>query len=94
MDEFIYIISKSYPKNLMCGAWDICGGEPEWFEGFPYLMELWQAILIILARTTMCERGFSNLNRIKNDGRSRLSLGTRDVIFLSLSAPHYLNEVD
>jgi hypothetical protein len=43
----------------------------------------------------MCERGFSKLNRIKNDDRSRLSLETLDMLmFLSLSAPHALNEVD
>ena len=79
----------------MFGAWDLCGDEPEWFEGFPYLMHLWQAILVIPASTAVCERGFSKLNRIKNDDRSRLSLETLDMLmFLSLSAPHDLNEVD
>lgn len=78
MDESIYTISKPYPNKHMHGTWDICGGEPKWFEGFPYLMQLWQVILVIPASTTMCERVFSNLNRIKNDGRSRLSLGTRN----------------
>jgi len=35
----------------------------EWFEGFPYLMQLWQAILIIPASTIGCEIGFLNLNK-------------------------------
>jgi hAT family C-terminal dimerisation region len=79
----------------MFGAWDLCGGEPEWFEGFPCLMQLWQIILVLPASLAVCERGFSKLNRIKNDDRSRLSLDTLDVLmFLSLSAPHALNEVD
>ncbi|KAH9295072.1 hypothetical protein KI387_038660 [Taxus chinensis] len=95
MDEFICTIYRSYPKKHMFGAWDLCGGEPEWFEGFPCLMQLWQAILVIPASTAVCERGFSKLNRIKNDDRSRLSLSTLDMLmFLSLCAPHALNEVD
>lgn len=95
MDEFTCTIYKSYPKKNMFGAWDLCGGEPEWFEGFPCLIHLWQIILVMPASTAVCERGFSKLNRIKNDDRSRLSLDTLDVLmFLSLSAPHALNEVD
>jgi len=95
MDEFICTMYKSYPKKHMFGAWDLCGGEIEWFEGFPCLMQLWQAILVIPASTTVCERGFSKLNRIKNEDRSRLSLKTLDMLmFISLSAPHALNEVD
>ena len=58
-------------------------------------MQLWQAILVIPASIAVCERGFSKLNQIKNDDRSRLSLETLDILmFLSLSAPHALNEVD
>lgn len=58
-------------------------------------MQLWQAILVIPASTAVCERGFSKLNRIKNEDRSRLSLKTLDMLmFISLSAPHALNEVD
>ena len=84
MDEFIYTIYKSYPKKNMFGVWDLCGGEPEWFEGFPCLMQLWQTILFIPTSTTICERGFSKLNRIKNEDRSRLSFETLDMLmFLS-----------
>ena len=58
-------------------------------------MQLWQAIIVIPASTTVCERGFSKLNRIKNDDISKLSLKTLEMlIFLSLIAPHALNEVD
>ena len=58
-------------------------------------MKLWQVGMILLAITASCERGFSNLNRIKNDDRSRLYLETLDtLIFLSLSAPQELHEVD
>ena len=58
-------------------------------------MQLWQVILVILASTAVHERGFSKLSRIKNDDRSRLSLETLDMLmFISLSAPHALNEVD
>ena len=95
MDEFTCTIYRSYPKKHMFGAWDLCGAEHEWFEGFPCLMQLWQIILVIPASTAVCERGFSKLSRIKNDDRSRLSLETLDMLmFLSLSAPHALNEVD
>ena len=65
MDEFVCTMYRSYPKKHMFGAWDLCGGEPEWFEVFPCLMQLWQAILVIPTSTTVCERGFSKLNRIK-----------------------------
>ena len=79
----------------MFGVWDLCGGEIEWFERFPCLMQLWQAILVIPASATVCERGFSKLNRIKNDDRSKIYLKTLDMLmFLSLSAPHALNELD
>lgn len=56
MDECICTISKAYPQKNMYGTWDLCGGEPKWFEGFPYLMQLWQVILVIPARTTVRER--------------------------------------
>ena len=50
---------------------------------------------VIPASTAICEKGFSKLNRIKNEDRSRLSFETLDMLmFLSLSAPHALNEVD
>lgn len=95
MDKFICTMYKSYPKKNTFGAWDLCEGEIEWFEGFPCLMQLWQAILFIPANTTVCERGFSKLNRIKNHDRSRISLKTLEMLmFISLIAPHALNVVD
>ena len=58
-------------------------------------MQLWQTILVIPANTAICERRFSKLIRIKNEDRSRISFETLDMLmFLSLSAPHALNEVD
>ena len=56
IDEFTCTVYKSYPKNHMFGAWDLCGGEHEWFEGFPCLMHLWQVILVILASIIVCEK--------------------------------------
>ena len=76
MDEFIYTIYKSYPKNNMFGAWDLCEGEHEWFEGFPCLMNLGKTIHVIPSSTVICDRGFSELNRTKNDERSSLSFDT------------------
>jgi hypothetical protein len=79
----------------MFGAWDLCGGEHERFEGFPCLMQLWKSILVIPASTIVCERGFSKLNQIKNDDISRRSLERLDMLmFLSLIVHHALNEVD
>ena len=58
-------------------------------------MKLWKIILTLHTRIASCERGFSKLNRIKNDDRSRLALETLDTLmFLSLSAPQELHEVD
>ena len=38
IDEFICTIYKSYPKMHMFGAFDLCGYEYQWFEGFPCLV--------------------------------------------------------
>ena len=83
MNEFICTMYRSYPKRHMFGAWDLCGGELEWLEGFPCLMQLWQAILVIPASTTVCERGFSKLNQIKNDDRSKTFL--RNIGYVNFS---------
>lgn len=65
----------------MHGEWDLCGNE---LENFSCLIRVWKIILVIPASTKICERGFSKLNRIKSDDRSRLSLDTLDVLmFLS-----------
>ena len=63
--KFIFLSYKSYPKNNMVGSWDLYGGESEWLECFPCLMLLWKNILVIAVGTTICERGFSKLNRKK-----------------------------
>ena len=95
MESFVVTLHRAYPKKNMFGAWEQCRGEPEWCESFPNLMKLWQVVLILPASTASCERGFSKLNRIKNDDRSRLCLETLDTLmFLSLSAPKELHEVD
>lgn len=49
--EFICTIYRSYPRKHMFGAWYLCGGEHEWFEGFPCLMQLWKDILVITTNT-------------------------------------------
>ena len=63
----------------MFGECEQCRGEPEWCDSFPNLMKLWQVVLILPASTASCQRGFSKLNRIKNDDRSRLCLETLDI---------------
>ena len=58
-------------------------------------MKLWQIVLTLPSSTASHEKGFFKLNRIKNDDRSRLCLETLDTLmFLSLSAPQELHEVD
>jgi hypothetical protein len=58
-------------------------------------MKLWQIVLTLPASTTSCERGLSNLNRIKNDDRYRVGLEMLDtLIVLSLSTLQELHEVD
>jgi hypothetical protein len=63
-------------------------------------MKLWKtsglsSFLLEILLTASCERGFSKLNGIKNDDRSRLGLETLDTLmFLSLSTPQELHEVD
>ena len=95
MESFSVTLHRAYPKKNMIGAWEQCGGEPEWCESYPNLMKLWQIVLTLPSSTASCERGFSKLNRIKNDDRSRLCLETLDTLmFLSLSAPQELHEVD
>ena len=95
MECFVVSPHRAYPKKTMFGAWEKCRGELEWCDSFPKLMKLWKIVLILPASTASCERGFSKMNRIKNYDRSRLCLETLDtLIFLSLSTPQELHEVD
>jgi hypothetical protein len=71
----------------MVGAWEQCGGELEWCESYPNLMKLWKIVLTLPASTASCERGFSKLNHIKNDDRSRLCLKTLDFHLIGLGDP-------
>ena len=95
MECFVVTLHRAYPKKNMFGSWEQCRGEPKWCDSFPNLMKLWKIVLILPASTASCERGFSKMNRIKNYDRSRLCLETLDTLmFLSLSAPQELHEVD
>ena len=38
----------------MFGAWDLCGDEPEWFEGFPYLMRLYGKLFLLFRQVQQC----------------------------------------
>jgi hypothetical protein len=43
---------------------------------YPHMTKLWQAVLVIPASTTSCERGFSTQNHIKTTLRCSLVLET------------------
>ena len=95
MESFFVTLHPAYPKRNKFGAWEQCRGEPEWCDSFPNLMKLWNIILILPASTASCERVFSKMNSIQNYDSSRLCLETLDTLmFLSLSAPQELQEVD
>ena len=95
IDRFCLTLYKANKSFSFHEAWEHCSGETEWVESYPNLMRLWQALLVIPVSTAACERGFSKQNRIKDDERSCLTLTTLDtVMFISLSAPHALDEVD
>jgi hypothetical protein len=40
------------------------------------MTRLWQVVLILLASTTSCERGFSTQNHIKSSGRCAMNIST------------------
>ena len=66
----------------------------DWHSRYPNMLKLWQAILVILASTVACERGFSKQNVIKGIRRTRLSINTLDALMhVSLIGPN-ISEVD
>ena len=93
--EFTLTLIKAFPRATFHEAWRKCGAELDWIHAYPNLMRLWQIMLVMLASTAACERGFSKQNRIKDNERSNLCLETLDMLMLlSLSAPQSLHEVD
>ncbi|MCO5612069.1 hypothetical protein L7F22_066331 [Adiantum nelumboides] len=95
VDRFALSLFKANQSYSFHDAWGHCRGEVEWVESYPNLMKLWQALLVIPVSTACCERGFSKQNRIKDDDRSSLTLSTLDTLmFLSLSGPHEMEDVD
>ena len=60
----------------------------DWQDGFPHLMKLWQATLVIPCSTVSCERGFSKQNLIKEMKRNRLNIEhLDDLMRVSLNGP-------
>ncbi|MCO5588679.1 hypothetical protein L7F22_042638 [Adiantum nelumboides] len=95
IDRFSFSLHKSNASYSFHEAWVHCCGEVEWVESYPNLMKLWQALLVIPISTAICERGFSKQNRIKDDERYCFTLNTLDTLmFLSLSVPHDMEDVD
>jgi hypothetical protein len=44
------------------------------------MTRLWQVVLILLASTTSCERGFSTQNHIKSFGRCAMNISTLELL--------------
>lgn len=94
-DEFVAMLFRAFPQHRMHEAWKVCSNEREWIESYPYMMRLWQAILVIHASTSSCERGFSKQNEIKSQQRASMGLNVLEALmFISLNAPEDLNNVD
>ncbi|KAH7282858.1 hypothetical protein KP509_35G050500 [Ceratopteris richardii] len=74
VDRFCLQLHKANPSFDFHDAWSHCCEQISWYESFPNLMKMWQALLVISVSTTACERGFSKQNRIKDDERSSLTL--------------------
>ena len=48
----------------------------DYVERYPHMTKLWQIVLVILASTISCERGFSTQNHIKSTLHCSLVLET------------------
>ena len=65
--EFVEISMKVCERKGEHEAWLCCGTDREFMRNWPTMMKLWQWIVVIYARTTICECGFSKHNWVKSD---------------------------
>ena len=92
--EFIDVLHLNGERFPMKDAWKVFSQIKDWHSRYPNMLKLWQAILVILASTVACERGFSKQNVIKDIRRTRLSINTLDALMrVSLTGPD-ISEVD
>ena len=76
--DFVEISMKVCERKGEHEAWLCCGTDREFMRNWHTMMKLWQWIVVIYARTTICECGFSKHNWVKSDHWSRLKLETLD----------------
>ena len=61
-------------------AWSIFASIEDYSSRFPYMIQLWQVELTLLANTTSCEEGFSTQNHLKSFGRCALNINTLEAL--------------
>ena len=66
LQGFLDTLQISCDGLKMHQTWMVYSSNVDYIGRYPHLTKLWQAILVILASTTSCYKGFSTQNHIKS----------------------------